>query len=208
MKRLMLLAAVASLATLFVCASAAAQTAMAPQTRIMKVSCKGNSAVCTKLDLYQKMASTGGNVAASQGGAMNSAEASHNPAAARQGQTAAGGVENNPAEGSGGSMIAKLNKNASRQVKMIAENGRHQSTSLMKANRPVRSAQAGHVRSRVMRRGEDPTGNNPFSSDATAQTRARSVERAASHARPSAGESRANHAVRARMTYRYNPSDF
>jgi hypothetical protein len=125
---MMLLTVVASLATLFLCSTAAAQAIANPKTKAVTTSCKGNAAACVKLDLYQKMAATASGAGASaQGRSASGAAASHNnPATARQGRAAAGGVENNPSEGGGGSVIMKLEKNADRQARLMAKNGRQQ----------------------------------------------------------------------------------
>jgi len=200
MKKVMVLTAVAFVATLVLGTTAEAQT-LALKPLFATVACKGNTAACVNLDLYQKMADTGPSAGSAAATAQSSAATSNNnPVSARQGRSAAGGVENNPAEGGGGSMLLKLNKNASRQAARVGSRAR--------ANQRARVGQVATVRNPLERRGGNPTDNNPGSDRAAAQPRPQTAERAVSNTRPSASERRGYDAVHARQVTRHRPTDY
>jgi hypothetical protein len=200
MKKMMLLTAVAFVATLALGTTAEAQT-LTLKPMFATVACKGNTAACVKLDLYQKMADTGPSAGSAAAATPSGGASSHNnPVAARQGRSTAGGVENNPAEGGGGSVMATLHKNAVRQAQRSASRARVSERSHAGAVRPVRNA--------LERRGGNPTGNNPTVERASAQSRSQAAARPVYLMRPSASERRHYDAVHQRMVTRHRPTDF
>jgi hypothetical protein len=208
MKRIVLLSVVASLALLVIGTSASAQT-MIPRDLVATIACRGNTSACVKLDLYQKMASTGGTAAAAQGQSQSGAARSdNNPVTARRSR-AAGGVENNPVDNGGGAAIAKVRYNSDQQRKLLAQSARRQAVANVPASQGARPAQADRVRNRMVRRGDDPTINNPDSTGhAAVQSRAQTSERAVSRSRLNVVENRMQSNLRAREITRHRPSDF
>jgi len=214
MKKLIVLSMVASLATLAYGTSAQAQ-AVALKPMFATVACKGNTAACVKLGLYQKIAATGtsiGSATARVGAdtarsAGNSNAAAVNPATSRRGRSS-GGVENNPAE-NGGSALSKVYKNADMQAKLIAKNARARAVSENRAYQHARSGQVAHMRNRVMNRGGDPTINNPDSSGRAAVHRPmQNADRVNRASRLHSGDARAQQIIRARQNSRSRPTDF
>lgn len=204
MKRLMLLSLVASLATLAVGTSASAQT-LATRPLFATVACRGNTAACVKLDLYSKIADTGGGVGMAKPSAVSAASATSrgNSGAARMGKAAAGGTENNPAM-DGGRAVLKTRSHSDRALKKGVGLERKQ---VVQQARPGHQSRARQVRG-VARHGGDPTINNPDSSSRAPAQRARAVERVTSRTRLNASGNRAPDAVRSREITRHRPTDF
>jgi hypothetical protein len=207
MKKMMLLTAVVFVATMVLGTTAEAQT-LVLHPLIAKVACHASTATCVKMDLYQKMAATGSSVGAAASGASGGMATSRdNPVAARQNRSASGGVENNPVDGGGGSALAKLNKNATRQREMIAKQGRNRVASDARTNQRSRSAVNPTVRSPLHRAG-NPVDSNPTIDRAAVQSRSQSAGRSGNVMRPSAAERRGYDAVHQRQVTRHRPTDF
>jgi len=133
MKKMMLLTAVVFVATMVLGTTAEAQT-LALKPLFAAVACKGNTAACVKLDLYQKMASTGSTASAASSGASNGASASSNPVTAVRGG-AAGGVENNTVDGGGSSAAPRLQANSNHLARFASRGQRTVSQARANAER-------------------------------------------------------------------------
>jgi hypothetical protein len=210
MKKLIVLSAVAALATLVFATSASAQIAR-PKTMIAGVACHASTAVCVKLDLYQKIAATGEGGSASASGGQSRGQSvaptsAANPVTARR-TRASGGVENNPVDDGGGAARLALARNADRQAKLLAQNAARQGGNQLRANRSARPGQDERMRSRLVRRGDDPTINNPDATGGTARPQAQAVERAQTRVQRTPAEHRMPAGLRLRETSRIRPSE-
>ena len=198
MRKMMFLAAVASLTTLALSTGAAAQTSV-PKDRRAMVRCPGDDASCVKLGLYQAMASTGshGNAATANNGSAN-ASIARRPASVHK-SNPAGGVENNPASDSGAPMLMKMRKAAEKQAKLLAGNSLARSPS-------ARFQRTDAVKNRMMHHGDNHPVHHPEGS--TSSRRHSSSEHNASRMQGNRLDSRAPAVLRARETTRYRPTEF
>jgi hypothetical protein len=203
MKKMMFLAAVVSLATLGLCTSAAAQTAV-PKNRRAMVACHGDAESCMKLDLYQAMAATSPTAGSSMGRSSNTAAAAsaRKPASVHRSDPA-GGVENNPADESSAFALAKMRKNADKQTKLLVKNNDLQA----RTNPGARIVRQEALKNRLTHHGDDPTVNNPESDGATSRHHAVNAERPTTRPQVNRLDNKAPPAIRAREVTRHRPSD-